>query len=80
MSQLRARLVDHVLRVRPGGLRDERTGEIAAAAVQGVDALESYFARYLPQLVLGALVPRRYSCGWSPWTFPPLSCSLSRCR
>ena len=57
MAQLRARLVDHLLRARPGGLRAERTGELANAAVQGVDALESYFARYLPQLVLGALVP-----------------------
>ena len=37
---------------RPGGLREQRTGELAATAVQGVDALEAYFARYLPQLVL----------------------------
>ena len=32
-------------------------GEIAAAAVKGVDALDGYFARYLPQLVLAAIVP-----------------------
>lgn len=57
MSELRAQLVDHLLRTRPGGLRGERTGELATTAVQGVDALESYFARYLPQLVLGMLVP-----------------------
>ena len=30
---------------------------MATAAVQGVDALETYFARYLPQLVLAVLVP-----------------------
>ena len=34
-----------------------RAGEIAAAAVVGVDRLEAYFARYLPQLVLAVLVP-----------------------
>ena len=34
-----------------------RQGEIAAAAVQGVEALEAYFARYLPQVVLACVVP-----------------------
>jgi thiol reductant ABC exporter CydD subunit len=57
MSELRTGLVDHVLVARPGGLAGERSGELAATAVQGVDALEAYFARYLPQLVLAALVP-----------------------
>ena len=46
-----------MLLARPGGLAGERSGELAATAVQGVDALEAYFARYLPQLVLAALVP-----------------------
>ena len=57
MAELRARLVDQLLRRRPGGLREARTGELAAAAVQGIDSLEAYFARYLPQLVLAALAP-----------------------
>jgi thiol reductant ABC exporter CydD subunit len=34
-----------------------RGGELSATAVQGVDALEAYFARYLPQLVLAVLAP-----------------------
>jgi len=33
------------------------SAEIATTAVQGVDALEAYFGRYLPQLVLAAVVP-----------------------
>ena len=33
------------------------SGEVTTAAVAGVDALDPYFARYLPQLVLGAVVP-----------------------
>lgn len=57
MSELRRDLVGHVLVARPGGLTGEHSGELAAAAVQGVDALEAYFAKYLPQLVLAALVP-----------------------
>ena len=57
MSELRGRLVERVARSRPAGASGEGSGEIAAAAVQGVDALEAYFARYLPQLVLSALAP-----------------------
>lgn len=57
MAELRERLVHHLLIERPGGLSGERRGELAAAAVQGVDALEAYFARYLPQAVLAAIVP-----------------------
>jgi ATP-binding cassette subfamily C protein CydCD len=57
MAELRSRLVRHLLRVRPGALSEERSGELAAAAVQGVDALEAYYARYLPQAVLAALTP-----------------------
>jgi thiol reductant ABC exporter CydD subunit len=57
MAELRSRLVRHLLLVRPGALQGERSGELATAAVQGVDALEAYFARYLPQVVLAALAP-----------------------
>jgi thiol reductant ABC exporter CydD subunit len=58
MSELRGRLVDHLL-VRAPGRRagNLRTGELAASAVQGVDALEAYFAGYLPQLILAGVVP-----------------------
>ncbi len=58
MSELRGRLVDHLL-VRAPGRRasNVRTGDLAASAVQGVDALEAYFAGYLPQLILASIVP-----------------------
>ena len=36
---------------------DGGSGEIATAAVAGVDALEVYLARYLPQVVLSVTVP-----------------------
>jgi thiol reductant ABC exporter CydD subunit len=57
MRELRERLVTHLLLGRAGRREGERTGELAAAAVQGVDALEALFAGYLPQLVLCAIVP-----------------------
>ena len=66
MADLRERLVRHLLLARPGDLQDEQAGELAATAVQGVDALEAYFARYLPQAILvgagAALDPRSGSC------------------
>lgn len=57
MSELRSRITSHLLHARPTGLREQRSGELVTTAVQGVDALEAYFARYLPQLVLAVLVP-----------------------
>jgi thiol reductant ABC exporter CydD subunit len=58
MSELRGRLVSHLLLKAPGQRpHDVRTGELAASAVQGVDALEAYFAGYLPQLMLASVVP-----------------------
>jgi thiol reductant ABC exporter CydD subunit len=57
MRELRARLGDHILRVRPTALDGRPSGELVTAAVQGVDALEAYFARFLPQTVLAVCVP-----------------------
>jgi thiol reductant ABC exporter CydD subunit len=57
MVDLRERLVRHLLLARPGALQDEQAGELAATAVQGVDSLEAYFARYLPQAILSVLAP-----------------------
>jgi len=57
MTELRGRLAEQLLVRSPVRRADHRTGELAAAAVQGVDALEAYFAGYLPQLVLAAAVP-----------------------
>ncbi|HEY3763872.1 MAG TPA: thiol reductant ABC exporter subunit CydD [Gaiellales bacterium] len=51
---LRRRLVAAVL---GAGAEGRSTGAIATAAVDGIDALDPYFSRYLPQLVLAAVVP-----------------------
>ena len=57
LSELRLALVESRLRKQAAALDGTEAGEVAASAVQGVDALEAYFARYLPQLVLAVLVP-----------------------
>lgn len=57
MAELRSKLARHLLLTRPGALQAEQSGELATSAVQGVDALEAYFARYLPQAVLACLAP-----------------------
>ncbi|MQA98447.1 MAG: thiol reductant ABC exporter subunit CydD, partial [Streptosporangiales bacterium] len=56
-SQLRMRLVEHAARLGPAWLAGRRPGEVATLATRGLDALDDYFARYLPQLVLAAFVP-----------------------
>ena len=57
LSELRLGLVAARLRDQPLALDGVEAAEVAAAAVQGVDGLEAYFARYLPQVVLAVVVP-----------------------
>jgi thiol reductant ABC exporter CydD subunit len=57
LAELRLRVAQRLLIIRPGRAVGERTGELAAAAVQGVDGLEAYFAGYLPALMLAVTVP-----------------------
>jgi thiol reductant ABC exporter CydD subunit len=56
-SQLRRRLTDHALRLGPSWLAGQRSGEVTTLATRGLDGLDAYFARYLPQLVLACIVP-----------------------
>ena len=56
-SELRERLFAHVLRLGPAYAKEERTGELATTATEGVEKLEAYFGRYLPQTLLGVFVP-----------------------
>jgi thiol reductant ABC exporter CydD subunit len=56
-STLRARLVRHAQELGPSWLAGERGGELATLVTRGVDALDPWFSRYLPQLVLAVLVP-----------------------
>ncbi|MEU4499860.1 thiol reductant ABC exporter subunit CydD [Streptomyces sp. NPDC024089] len=56
-SELRGRLLERAASLGPGWLSGQRTGSLVALATRGVDALDDYFARYLPQLGLAVVVP-----------------------
>ncbi|MGH3487580.1 MAG: thiol reductant ABC exporter subunit CydD [Actinopolymorphaceae bacterium] len=56
-QELRQHLLRHVVRLGPRWLAGERSGALASLTTRGIDALDAYFSRYLPQLVLAGLIP-----------------------
>ncbi|MEU7644240.1 thiol reductant ABC exporter subunit CydD [Streptomyces huasconensis] len=56
-SELRGRLLERAGELGPGWLSGQRTGSLVSLATRGVDALDDYFSRYLPQLGLAVVVP-----------------------
>ena len=56
-SDLRGALVERIALLGPAGIDRERSGRLVVLATGGIDALDSYFARYLPQLFLAVIVP-----------------------
>ena len=54
---LRKRLHQRLFDAGPLSLSNERSGELVNTLVDGVDALENYYARYLPTMSLVALIP-----------------------
>jgi thiol reductant ABC exporter CydD subunit len=57
LSELRLTLIARRLATQPTALDGVDGAEITTVSVQGVEALEGYFARYLPQVVLACIVP-----------------------
>lgn len=53
--QLRERLVTAVGHLGPGWLSGRNSAKLAVTAGRGLEALDAYFGRYLPQLVLTAI-------------------------
>ena len=56
-SELRERLFGHVVRLGPAYAKGERTGELTTTATEGIERLDAYFGRYLPQTALSVFVP-----------------------
>ncbi|MET9650532.1 thiol reductant ABC exporter subunit CydD [Streptomyces sp. NPDC006460] len=56
-SDLRGRLLARSADLGPGWLSGQKAGSLVALATRGVDALDDYFSRYLPQLGLAVVVP-----------------------
>ncbi|HEX2035299.1 MAG TPA: thiol reductant ABC exporter subunit CydC [Chloroflexota bacterium] len=55
--KLRALLYSHLLELGPSYLHKRRTGEVLLNTVDAVEQLETYYGRYLPQLVVAAVAP-----------------------
>jgi ATP-binding cassette, subfamily C, bacterial CydD len=56
-ASLRERVFAHLLRLGPAWSSGERTGELAAVVNEGIERLDAFISRYLPQLVLSVVVP-----------------------
>ncbi|WP_284749971.1 ATP-binding cassette domain-containing protein [Amycolatopsis sp. RTGN1] len=55
--ELRAKAVDHALRLGPEWIARRGHGELTALTTRGLDALDAYFREYLPALVTAVVVP-----------------------
>ncbi len=56
-SQLRRGMLKHAVRLGPSWLAHQQAGDLATSATYGIDAMDGYFAQYLPALATAAVVP-----------------------
>jgi thiol reductant ABC exporter CydD subunit len=57
VTALRGELLRHTFALGPMWLAGERPGELSLTATRGLRSLHTYFARYLPQAAMAAVVP-----------------------
>lgn len=55
--EIRCRVFSRLIDRGPVAAGRERTGELVALLTEGVEALDAYLGRYVPQLVLAAAIP-----------------------
>jgi thiol reductant ABC exporter CydD subunit len=56
-SELRHSAAEHIAALGPAGLDRQHRGRLSVLVTTGIDALDGYFSRYLPQLFLAVIVP-----------------------
>lgn len=56
-NNLRAQLYDKIVELGPAWFGGQRTGGVMLAVVDGVEQLQTFFGRYLPQLFIAACAP-----------------------
>ena len=56
-SVLRLQAAERVAALGPAALEGRDTGRVSVLMTTGIDALDGYFSRYLPQLFLAVIVP-----------------------
>ncbi|MEV4571288.1 ATP-binding cassette domain-containing protein [Nonomuraea sp. NPDC049419] len=75
-ARLRDRLIVHLSRLGPAHLTGTRTGSVQTTVVEGVEGLDPYFSRYLPQVVVTCCVPVAL-VGWLFTVNPPAAAVLA---
>ncbi|KFU81087.1 ABC transporter ATPase [Amycolatopsis lurida NRRL 2430] len=56
-EELRAKALDHAVKLGPEWIARRGHGELTSLTTKGLDALDAYFTQYLPALVTAAIVP-----------------------
>lgn len=56
-QSLRSRLLAHIHALGPAWLKGQSSGELANSVVDGIEALEGFYARWLPNRALTSLLP-----------------------
>lgn len=54
---LRSLLLEHLDRLGPAYTSGQRSGELSSVLLEQVEALDGFFARYLPQMALAGMLP-----------------------
>lgn len=80
-ATVRERLIRHIEHLGPAGLADVSSGELSSQLTDQVDALDGYFARYVPQMTIAVIVPgaiaaAAYTQDWIAASFLLLSAPL----
>ncbi|MDZ7576880.1 MAG: thiol reductant ABC exporter subunit CydD [Candidatus Nanopelagicales bacterium] len=73
-SQLRMAVLTRLMTLGPSAIQSHDPAQVSQLTTRGIDALDSYFARYLPQLVLSVIVP--VAIGVAIFTQDPLAAML----
>ncbi|MFI6520333.1 ABC transporter ATP-binding protein/permease [Spirillospora sp. NPDC050679] len=75
-ARLRDRLVDRLGGLGPAHLTGARTGSVQTTLVDGVEGLDAYYSRYLPQVVVTVCVPVAL-VGWLSTVHAPAAAVLA---
>ncbi|MBV6304216.1 ABC transporter ATP-binding protein/permease [Candidimonas humi] len=69
-ERLRARLYDKIVELGPAWFGGQRTGGVMLAVIDGVEQLQVFFGRYLPQLFVAACAPVMIFAFIAWWDWP----------
>ncbi|OZI54430.1 ABC transporter ATP-binding protein/permease [Bordetella genomosp. 4] len=69
-NNLRAQLYDKIVELGPAWFGGQRTGGVMLAVIDGVEQLQSFFGRYLPQLFIAACAPIMIFAFIAWWDWP----------